>query len=208
LGGTLESPSRLSDEARANLKNSFQQMHGGVDNTGKTAVLEEGLSYKPFTFTNEAGLYTETRSFQIAEVARLFNISPTKLHDLGRATWANLGTLNTDFYVTTLRPWLEKIEAEVERKLFGLPSDFYVEFLADSYLRGDVTTRYANYAIALTNGWLTKDEVREFENLPPLPEEAEDNLSADETDGDIEPVQTQVEEDGTQKPNGDVANEG
>lgn len=202
LGGLLKSPNRLSDEARENLKKSWSQQYSGVDNSGKTGLLEEGLTYDPISYKDDGALYTTTRQFQITEIARLFNISPVKLHELGRATWGNLATLNTDFYITTLRPWLEKIESELERKLFGAGSEYYCEFLADSILRGDTTTRYAAYNVAITAGFLTVDEVRGFENLPPLTDEqkaelkpapspvivqAPDNLADDSTD-----TQTQV----------------
>lgn len=178
LGGMLSAPNKLSPEARENLTKSFRLDYAGVDNSGKTGLLEEGIKYDPISYSDDGGLYTATRSFQIAEVARLFNVSPTKLHDLGRATWANLSTLNTDFFVTTLRPWLEKIECEIERKLIGTGSKYYVEFLADSILRGDITTRYAAYNVAITAGFLTDDEVRGFENMPPLTTEQRATIKA------------------------------
>lgn len=168
LAGFLKTPNRLSDEARENVKLSFAQMWSGVDKAGSTALLEEGLAFEPVTYSDNASMYTITRQFQITEIARLFNISPVKLHELGRATWANLSVLNTDFYVTTLRPWLEKIECEIERKL-EINGEYFLEFDADEYLRGDITTRYANHQIAIAAGFKTVDEVRAEENLPPMP---------------------------------------
>lgn len=201
LGGMLTTPNRLSDEGRDNLKKSFRLENSGVDNSGHTPLLEEGLKYEPLTYKDDAGLYNTTRQFQVTEVARLFNISPVKLHELGRATWSNLSVLNTDFYITTLRPWLEKIESELERKLMP-GTDYYCEFLADSILRGDTTTRYAAYKVGIDAGFLHPDEVRGFENLPPLTDEQKadmtpapvpvaqvqpDNIAEDPTD-----TQTQV----------------
>lgn len=182
LGGTLETPNRLSDEGRDNLRKSFNAAYAGVDNAGKTAVLEEGLKYTPFTFANESGLYNESRAFQIAEVARYFNISPTKLFDFGAATWGNLDVLNRDYCQTTLMPWLNKWENEIQKKLFGFGSDFYCEFLTDSLLRGDPTVRYAAYNVGLTAGFLTVDEVRQYENLPPLPKPKPDPTPPPEED--------------------------
>jgi HK97 family phage portal protein len=170
IGGTLETPGKLTPEAAASLKQSWGQQYQGVNNAGKTPVLEQGLTYKQQAFNNEAGLYTETRQFQIYEVARLFNIQPTKIFDLQKATWANLETLNTDFYVSCLRPWLEKLESELDKKLGFVGTDHYCEFLVDSILRGDTSTRYANYKTGLEAGFLTIKEIREWENLPAIPE--------------------------------------
>jgi phage portal protein BeeE len=39
-------------------------------------------------------------------------------------------------------------------------------------LRPDTATRYAAYSTAIRDGWLTPNEVRLFENIPPLPEAA------------------------------------
>jgi HK97 family phage portal protein len=167
LGGLIKSPNQLSDTARENLKTSFQQMYGGLENSARTAVLEEGMTYEPINYSDDGGLYTTTRQFQIAEVSRLFNISPVKLHDLARATWANLEELNTDFYTTTLRPWLGKFEAEFMRKLALNGTDFYCRFDANDILRGDIATRYTAYQTAIDAGWLDTDEVRKLENMAP-----------------------------------------
>jgi hypothetical protein len=40
----------------------------------------------------------------------------------------------------------------------------------DATLRADTLTRYQSYEIALKNGFLDVDEVREYEHRPPLPE--------------------------------------
>jgi phage portal protein BeeE len=55
----------------------------------------------------------------VTDVARFFNISPTKLHQLGRATWANLETLNREHVTACLGPWIAKRDAEVDAKLLG-----------------------------------------------------------------------------------------
>jgi HK97 family phage portal protein len=188
VGGVLSHPGTLSDAARENIRRGWQASYQGVEKTGTTALLEEGMTYTPRNISNEAGQYDESKARAVVDVCRLFNISPVKVHELGRATWGNLAALNTDFWGTTCRPWAEKIEAELERKLLnpGERRTLYVEFLADTLLRGSVADRYANYAIGLTAGFLTVDEVRAWENLPPLPEEAEDDLSQEDGEGEGE----------------------
>jgi len=41
----------------------------------------------------------------------------------------------------------------------------FFEFNASGILRGDIESRYNSYAIAIQNGWLSRNEVRELENL-------------------------------------------
>lgn len=172
VGTYLMHPGQLSDQARENLRRSFQRDYAGVENTGKAFVLEEGLQVQRQTLSNDAAQYTETREYQVAEVSRLFNISPVKLHSLGRATWGNLSALNTDFWGNTCRPWASKIEAEVSRKLL-LPRErrrYFAEFDADVLVRGDITTRYAAYKTGIEAGFLTPELVAAWENLPKPPE--------------------------------------
>lgn len=181
--GTINHPGKLSSEARENMRRSWQALYGGPQNAGKVALMEEGAQFSPFSISNEAGQYDETRKFQVSEVARLFNISTARLHGMaGTSQYGTLDTLYTDFYMTTLRPWIEKIETEIERKCFGEDekAEYEVEFLVDAILRGDTAGRYNAYAIALQNGWLTINEVRAKENLSPLPDAPEVDPVEDE----------------------------
>lgn len=193
--GVLQTAGQLNETARDNLRRSWAQLHGGPDNVGKVAILEEGLSFTPFTLTNEQTQYQELLSFLIYEVARFLNCPPSKLHSLEKATWGNLETLNQDYLTTTLRPWLIKWEKEIERKLLTPVErqSLYVEFDTTQLLRADIGTRYTAYATALTNKFLTVDEVRARENLPPLP-------PAPPPAPAPTPTAPTQETDGTQKP--------
>ena len=170
----ITTPQGMSEKAVENIRRSFQRKHVGIDATGSVAILQDGVTARREALSNDGAQYDETRRFQITEVSRLFNISPVKLHELGRATWGNLATLNTDFWGTTCRPWAEKIEAEVERKLLTRDErrTYTAEFDADTLLRGDVTTRYAAYAVGIQAGFLTPETVAEWEHLPMPPEPA------------------------------------
>jgi HK97 family phage portal protein len=204
VGGVLEHPGSLSDNARENLRKSWNAAYQGVTKTGTVALLEEGTKFSPFTISNEAGQYDETRRFQIAEVSRLFNISPVHLHELGRATWGNLTTLQTEFWNVSCHAWAEKTDTEIEKKLLTQRERgrYYVEFLADTLLRGDITTRITNYSAGIAAGFYTVAEVRQWENLPALPE-PEDNVlgetpedePTEEQPGDVGTGDTQLPDD-------------
>lgn len=168
--GVLQTQGQLNETARENLRKSWNQLHQGPENVGKVAILEEGLQFTPFTLTNEQSQYKDILNWFVYEVARFLNCPPSKLHSLEKATWGNLETLNQDYLTTTLRPWLVKWEKEIERKLLSTEdrASHYVEFDTTLLLRADIGTRYNAYATALTNGFMTVDEVRARENLPPL----------------------------------------
>lgn len=170
-GGVLTTAGNLSDNARENLRKSWATMHGGVDCVGKVAILEEGLNYTPFNLTNEQSQYKDIISWYVGEIARILVIPPHLLMDLADAKWANITEQNRDYLTRTLRPWLIKFASELERKLLsvGERKNLYIEFDTTTLLQADTTTRYAAYNVAITAGFLTVDEVRKQENLPPLP---------------------------------------
>ena len=46
----------------------------------------------------------------------------------------------------------------------------YFEYLVDGLLRGDTTSRYQSYAVARQWGWLSANDIRRMENMPPIDE--------------------------------------
>ena len=48
-------------------------------------------------------------------------------------------------------------------------SNMVAEFNHDALLRADLTERYASYQIGLNSGFMKPNEVRQLENLPPVP---------------------------------------
>jgi len=90
----LETPNQLSEQARNNLRDSYNQLHAGVDNTGKLMLLEEGLKFTQSQYTNEQSQYIEILDRIVFDVARFLVIPPPKLKSLEQATWANITELN------------------------------------------------------------------------------------------------------------------
>lgn len=169
-GGVIEVPGALSDQARENLRKSWQQLHAGVDKVGMVAVLEEGSKFTPVFASNEQTQYKDLLPFLVYEVARLLNCPPSKIHSLEKATWGNLETLNQDFLTTTLQPWLTKWECELKRKCLTSAEKrtLYPEFLTDVIVRLNYQTR-VDGLVKLSGGPVyTVNEVRKLENMPAI----------------------------------------
>ena len=167
--GVLEHPGKLSKEAHQRLSTSVNQEHGGRGNWLKLLILEEGMKWNQQSIPPEDAQFLETRKFQISEIARIFGVPPHLLGDLERATFSNIEQQSLEFLIYHLLPTLKKIEQELNRKLFR-PTErgtYFVEFLFDGLLRGDIESRYTAYATAVNNGWMNPNEVRERENMNP-----------------------------------------
>jgi HK97 family phage portal protein len=171
-GGILEHPGQLGDEAAERLKETWQSRHGGLSGAHRVAVLEEGLSYKEIGIPPDDAQFLDTRKFQVTEIARIYRIPPHMLADLERATFSNIEHQSIDFVTHAIRPWLVRWEQSIKHNLM-VPSDrdqYFAEFLVDGLLRGDTKSRYEAYAIGRQNGWFSADDIREMENLNPLPD--------------------------------------
>lgn len=171
-GGVLVHPATLSDEANARLRKSWEEMHQGLDNAHRVAILEEGLDYKQIGLAPEESQFLETRKFQVRDVARWFRMQPHKIQDLDNATFTNIEHQGLEFVTDTLMPWLVRWEQRIWLSLLS-PAErevYYAEHLVDGLLRGDVQARYNAYNIGRNGGWLSADDIREKENMNPLPD--------------------------------------
>lgn len=169
--GVLEHPGKLSDPAYDRLKASWDNRHGGLTNAQRLAILEEGMKYTAISVPPEDAQFLETRKFQLAEIARLYRVPLHMIGDLERATFSNIEHQSIEFVVHSLRPWLRRWEQAINWKLLGQKErrTHFAEFLVDGLLRGDIKSRYEAYAVGRQNGWLSADDIREAENMNPLP---------------------------------------
>ncbi|MCH8851726.1 MAG: phage portal protein [Planctomycetes bacterium] len=168
-GGILEIPGRVSDKTLTNLRASWEVMHRGVTNSHKTAILEQGMTYKSISLPHKDAQWIESREFSVAELSRWLRIPPHKIGHLRDATFSNIESQNREYVVDTLQPWLVRWEQEIARKLIPPRSRLSVEHLVEGLLRGDTATRYEAYGKAIRDGWMSRNEVRERENLNPQP---------------------------------------
>lgn len=172
LGGVVKHPGKLSDQAAKNLRSSINETYSGLGQSHRVMLLEEGMDFVKVGIPPEDAQFLETRKFQVEEIARIFRVPPHMIGELSRATFNNIEHQSIEFVVHTIRPWLVRWEQVMKWKLF-LPSErksFFAEFVVDGLLRGDIKNRYAAYAIGRQNGWLSADDIREMENLNPLPD--------------------------------------
>ena len=163
----LQTDRALSDTALQRLKTSFNNNYGKLKNSNSTIVLEEGLTFKPISISPEQAQFLSSRQFSIEEVARIFNIPPHMLKDLSKSSFNNIEMQSQEFLTYTLMPYINRLEQEMNLKLFRtneLGSKF-VEFNVNGLLRGDVKSRTEAYRSAITNGYMTINEVRQKENM-------------------------------------------
>lgn len=173
--GVLEHPGTIKDPTR--VREAWQSQFGGSGNSGKVAVLEEGMKYTPISISPEQAQFLETRKFQINEIARIFRVPPHMVGDLEKSSFSNIEQQSLEFVKYTLDPWVVRWEQSLSRSLLSEDEKkvYFFKFKLEGLLRGDYQSRMNGYAIARQNGWMSANDIRELEDLDKLtPEQGGD----------------------------------
>jgi len=170
-GGVLSHPTTLSPQAFTNLKNAWNSGYMGSGKAHKIAILEEGMSFHAVGLSPEDSQMLDSQKFSVVEICRAFRVPLNLVQDHERSTYSNVTEQNRSFVVHTLGSWLTRIQQACNRILFTESENgrYFVEHKLDSLLKGDQKTRYECYQIGIEQGFLSKNDIRGFENLSPVP---------------------------------------
>lgn len=155
----------LSQEEAELLKQRWMKAHGG--STRRIAVLNATTEFHPLQLDPQALQLSELMRLSAWEITLIYGIPPYKLGlDMGASnTYANIESASIDYVQDALLPWARRIEDAFDAIL---PYGTTLSINLDGLRRADTKTRYDAYAVGLDKGFLTIDEVRARENLPPL----------------------------------------
>lgn len=169
--GIIEVPQGAEVDSRQ-LREDFRAIYGGARNAYLPAVLTGGAQWKPLSITPEQAQFIEARQLTKEDIATFFLVPPHLISKVDRTTsWGSgIEEQNIAFVTYTLRQWIARIElAFTTWALADLPGVF-LRIIVDGLLRGNTEARYRAYAIGRQWGWLSADDVRLLEDMPPLPD--------------------------------------
>ena len=132
-----------------------------------TPILDAGYKYQQLSINPVVAQLLSEKTFSIDDIARILSIPPHLLMELSHATFSNIEQENIEFVTMTLRPLCQRLEAELESKLFfdDEKSKYQIDFDLDGLLRGDTAARSAFYHQLLQDCVMTPNEVRDKEHL-------------------------------------------
>jgi len=170
LLGVLKFPGRLKAEQRQAIATSWSSQHAGGSNSGRTAILEEGVDFQALSMTLEDAEWIAARQFSVEEVARLFRVPPTVIGDLRNGNYSNSVEMARQFVTQTLRRHLVAWEQAIAAKCLTEAGrrTYFAEHQVEGLLRGDSANRAAFYSSGIADGWMLKSEARKLENLPAI----------------------------------------
>lgn len=159
-------PGEMSEEDALQLREAFQGAHSG-DNVFKVGVLTGGAEAVTLGVTPEQAQFLETIRFHVVEVCRLFRVPPmlVGVNEPGAVSYASSQEAVKAFHVNTLAPLLSVIQQGYSRLT---PPGTYLAFDTKGLLRADPEQRYQAYAVGLEKGFVSRNEVRGWEELPPI----------------------------------------
>lgn len=168
--GHIEFPGNLSPEQAKDLADGFSARHGGFRKSHKVGVLSGGAKFVATNIENDKAQFLDSRRLAVEDVARAFNIPPHLLGLPGTNTYSSVEQNNIAFVTHTLRPIIQKIEEAFSTLLTTEPGgEFaFIRFTIDGLLRGDANSRFSAYSNGLQSGWLKVNDVRRYEDLPPI----------------------------------------
>lgn len=164
----LKFPNETSEES---IRAKFSEKYSGLGNASRLMLLEEGVKFERIGLPPEDAQYLQTRKFDIAEIARIYNVPLHLLQEVtGTTSWGSgIEELNSGFINYTLRPYLVQSEQELNRRLLSDPA-LFIEHLLEGMLRGKLADRVLAYVAGRQNGWYSADDIRDLENQNPLPD--------------------------------------
>jgi HK97 family phage portal protein len=175
-GGLVVFDQFLTNVQREGVKARFQTIkQNGVQDVSKLVVLEGGAKFTPRTTSQKDAQFIESRSFDVVEFCGAIGVPPSMIGQTNGTS--NFGTgieqQNIGFVTYCLRYYITRIEEELNDKVFSkMSGDFRCEFIVNGLLRGDSAARASYYTAAVGgsagSGWMSTNEVRKLENLPPI----------------------------------------
>lgn len=170
---------QLKPENAMRLRAQLNEAYGGVDNAYKIMLLEGGAKWQNMTQNFQEAELMGLRKMNREEVAAVLGIPATSIGILDHATFSNIDELHRSEYQDTLQPYTTEIEEAIALQLIKDEPAFanqYVEFNFKEILRGDPIKEIQAGTAAVGGPWMTPNEFRATQNLPPLNDPAADTL--------------------------------
>ena len=159
LNGVIKVHNNLSNEQKQDIATSWRTTFGGGNTSGGVVVVPSNMDYQPISVSGEDAQMLQSRQYNVADIARFFNISPVLLGDLSNAGYSTIEATNLQFLSYTLNPYIVMLEEELNRKLVG-GENLEINLDETAILRTDKAQQASYYSTLLSMGVLSINEVR------------------------------------------------
>lgn len=170
-GIVLKHPDSPAPEQRQEIRDGFESRHGGPANAGRPAMMWGGWSIDRIAVSLDDAQFMEASRFAVQDIGRMTGVPGGMLDEPAgnRALPTKPEEENMRFLTYGLAPWMARFEQGLaaDPDLFPEP-DWNVEHDHNGLLRADMLTRFDANRLARQGGWITANEIRKTEGLPPI----------------------------------------
>jgi HK97 family phage portal protein len=167
---TAAEKTSVSKEQRETIQKAWAVAYGS-GGTGGVAVLDAGWDFKAISAEGVKQEVIENRKFQVSEIARFFRVAPVMIgHNDGSQSYSSIEAQQQAHKEFTLDPWVRRVEEAATMQLLTWEereAGYRVDIDMDALMRGTPSDR-AGYYERATKVWMTPNEARVREGLPPL----------------------------------------
>ena len=161
-----------TDETRRKFVEAFRESWGaGGNKAGSIPLLEDGMEIKPFQTSFKESQWMESVKLSRESVAAAYGVNPSLIWHSDTQTYASSKDNARALYAECLGPVLQMIQQRINSFLLpmvGADPDTYVEFDLTEKLKGSFEERASILQAAVGGPWMTRNEARADNNLPPV----------------------------------------
>ena len=167
LSGVIEMDSTPTEEQLRIFKQSFNRKHQGSSKAHNIGILTEGSKWKPLALNHEQMQFLQSRKYAKSEICGLFRVPAYLIGDLSETTklGSSIEEQNRVFYELTLLPYINRVETALTMML---PRNQFAKIDVSGLLRANIKARYESYNLGRNAGFLSVNEIRAKEDLPPV----------------------------------------
>lgn len=162
-----------SEETKKRWIEAFREAWGANGSrAGSIPLMEDGMEIKTFNASFKEQQWAESVKLSREAVAAAYRINPSLVWHSDTQTYASSKDNARALYAECLGPDLQMIQQRINSFLLpmiGAAPGTYVEFDLSEKLKGDFEQRASAMQSSVGGPWLTRNEARRDNNLPPVP---------------------------------------
>lgn len=168
--GIIKADKPINDAQEQEIMGRWQRTFNASNGAPNGVVLmKSGLSFEPISTNPQDAELLDSRRFSVLEICRFFSVPPSMAFDNSNNSYKSVEAENLAFITKSIIPMCDKLESELNAKLWNVfEEDYQVKFDTSILLRGDKEA-LSNYYQKLSGiGVLSVNEVRRDLDLSPI----------------------------------------
>lgn len=167
--GLLKTEGRMTENQVNSLRDAWKNLYGGVKNSAKTVVLQEGMDYQALSMNPNEIQMNDTKKATSSEICKLFGVPEGLINPNAGSYYTSIEQNSLHFLKHALAPIVTAIEAAMDRALLlesEKDSGYFFRFDTSEIARATEKERVETAVRGIQGGLFTINEARAKFDLP------------------------------------------